>query len=307
MNHVDQSETNAVSLRIAANFTIEPIEQSLAYWLSELEIPAEIRFAPYNQVFQQLLEGGLLRSNRGGINLVALDLEAWLGPGSCDAARTQLQQTVSDFLGVLRSAGSQGAGGAVLLFPANTHPEPLQENSAAVDAAKDSILQGCKSIPGWNGLDLASLVTLYRVSETHDRFTNELGNIPFSEEMYAAAATAAARWIRSVRSKPRKIIVLDCDNTLWQGICGEGTVQVTPPYRKLHELMLRQREEGVLLALASKNNEADVMAALDSEASLLKQEHFTAWQINWQPKSENLKVLSEELGPGTEQLRIPGR
>jgi len=65
-----------LSIRIAANFTIEPIEEFLAGWMSQLGIPAAIRIAPYNQVFQQLLEGGLLRTNRGGINLIALDLDS---------------------------------------------------------------------------------------------------------------------------------------------------------------------------------------------------------------------------------------
>jgi FkbH-like protein len=90
--------------------------------------------------------------------------------------------------------------------------------------------------------------------------------------------------------------VLDCDNTLWQGVCGEGAVQITEPFRKLHQFMLKQRDEGVLLVIASKNNEDDVLAVLDSEQSTLKPEHFTLWQINWQPKSENLRTLSEELG-----------
>src|SRR5271169_2642048 len=99
-----RQESGSLSVCIAANFTIEPIEEFLAYWFGPLGISAEIRFAPYNQVFQQLLEGGLLRSNRGGINLVALDLDAWLVAGSFEEARVQLDQTVSDFLGVLRSA-----------------------------------------------------------------------------------------------------------------------------------------------------------------------------------------------------------
>lgn len=296
MSHTDPGEANTVSLRIAANFTIEPVEEFLAYWLAELQIPASIRFSPYNQVFQQLLEGGLLRGNRDGINLVALDLDAWLVAGPYEEASAQLGRTISDFLGVLRSASAQGVSGAVLVFPACMHPEPPKERASAITAAKASILEGCKSIPGWSALDLTSVVALYSVAETRDPFTDELGNIPFTEEMYAAAATAAARWIRSVRSKPRKVIVLDCDNTLWQGICGEGPVQVTPPYRRLHEFMLRQRDEGVLLALASKNNEADVMAVLGSDDSLLKPDDFTAWQINWQSKSENLSALSEELG-----------
>ena len=290
------TQSPALSIRIAANFTVEPIEEFLSYWMAALGVASGIRIAPYNQVFQQLMEGGLLRSNRGGVNLVALDLDAWLPPGPMAESGPKLQRAVADFMSVLRSSGSSGAGGAVLIFPAARHPGHVDDRSAAIAEAKSSILDQCPAIQGWSALDLSHPVTLYSVSETRDPFTDELGNIPFTEEMYAAAATAAARWIRAACGKARKVIVLDCDNTLWHGICGEGTMEVTPPYRRLQEFMLRQREQGMLLALVSKNNEPDVMEALASEACLLRAEHLAAWQINWQPKSENLELLAEELG-----------
>ena len=260
---VTQSPSSALSIRIAANFTIEPIEEFLAYWMRMLGIECEIRFASYNQVFQQLLEGGLLRSNRGGVNLVALDLDAWLPEGPIPAAQKKLDRAITDLLAILRTSGSSGAGGAVLISP----PVATSgERAAAVASAKAHILNECEAIPGWSALDLCEAVTLYRVSEPRDPFTDELGNIPFTEELYVAAATAAARWIRAACTKPKKVIVLDCDQTLWQGIYGEGSMQVTAPYRKLQEFMLRQREKGVLLALVSKNNESDVMSALESES-----------------------------------------
>jgi len=293
---VEPVEASPTHICIAANFTIEPIEQVLGYWLDLLGIPADLQFAPYNQVFQQLLEGGMLRANRGGINLVGLDLDSWVMDGPFKDARAQLEKTVAEFLGVLRNAGAQGISGVVLLFPSKTDSAAPNEQDAALANTRSSILFECASIPGWSALALNTAASLYSVEETHDPFTDELAHIPFTEEMYAAAATVAARWIRSILTKPRKVIVLDCDNTLWHGICGEGPAYVTPPYRKLHEFMLRQRDEGVLLAIASKNNEADVMAVLDSADCALKLDHFTSWQINWEPKSENLRAISEELG-----------
>jgi|SRR5215831_5224107 len=293
---VAQPASKGLSIRIAANFTVEPIEEFLSYWMSMLGIGCEIRFAPYNQVFQQLLEGGLLRSNRGGINVIALDLDAWLPTGPLAKARPELERAITDFTSLLRTSGSLGAGGVVLLFPFDAHCDVRSERAPAVTAARASILTQCADIPGWSALDLSESVTLYSVSETHDSFTDELGNIPFTEEMYAAAATKCARWIRAKCSKPQKVVVLDCDHTLWQGICGEGTAEVTAPYRRLQEFMLQQRENGMLLVLVSKNNEDDVMQALGSEACPMASKHLASWRINWQPKSENVMALAEELG-----------
>ena len=284
----------ALRVCIAANFTIEPIEEVLAHWMSELRIPAEIRIAPYNQIFQQLYEGGLLRENRAGLNLIALDLESWLAGPEIPVARCEFEQIVAEFTGAIRRAAVSGARGVVLLFPPN--PGISSNRVELLTAATKAICCDCASMRTWTAIDLAHTAALYDVREIRDPFTDALGNIPFTEEMYAAAATAAARWIRAAHSKPRKVIATDCDNTLWQGVCGEGDINVTPAHRYLQNFLLRQQENGVLLAIVSKNNEGDVMDKLQSEQCLLCPDHLTAWRINWQPKSVNLKELSEELG-----------
>ena len=38
------------TIAITATFTAEPVEESLDFWMKELNIPARIEFAPYNQV-----------------------------------------------------------------------------------------------------------------------------------------------------------------------------------------------------------------------------------------------------------------
>src|SRR5438552_2158367 len=126
-----QPGSSGISICIAANFTVEPIEEFLASWMSTLGIPFGIRIAPYNQVFQQLLEGGLLRTNRGGINLVPLDLEAWLPTGPIAAARADLERAIADFISLLRTASGSGTSGAVLVFPA-AQPDSHDERSCAI-------------------------------------------------------------------------------------------------------------------------------------------------------------------------------
>ena len=64
---------------ISATFTAEPVEEALAFWMAEIGRSGSIEFAPYNQVFHQLLDpNGLLGRNRQGINIVLLRLEDWL-------------------------------------------------------------------------------------------------------------------------------------------------------------------------------------------------------------------------------------
>src|SRR2546430_1833809 len=81
LDRVDTAdEKKAAHLVIAANLTAEPMEDSLKFWGDHFGVPIHLEFAPYNQIFQQLLDAGsAFRRNRGGVNVVLLGLEEWVG------------------------------------------------------------------------------------------------------------------------------------------------------------------------------------------------------------------------------------
>jgi HAD superfamily phosphatase (TIGR01681 family) len=108
-----------------------------------------------------------------------------------------------------------------------------------------------------------------------------------------------ARRAYRVKSAPHKVIVLDCDQTLWKGVCGEGGawgIEIDEPRAALDELMVAQQRAGMVLCLASKNNEEDALQVFGVRDDMrLRREHLVSWRINWGPKSENIRPLSEEL------------
>src|SRR6266436_5651039 len=70
------------AIAISATFTAEPIQPALAFWMKELGLGYEVRFAAYNQVFQELLNpAGLFARNRHGVNVVLARLEDWPAEG----------------------------------------------------------------------------------------------------------------------------------------------------------------------------------------------------------------------------------
>ena len=120
--------------------------------------------------------------------------------------------------------------------------------------------------------------------------------------MYAALATMIIRRAHTLAMPPYKVIAVDLDNTLWRGICGEdgpAGVVLDAPRRRLHEFLLEQRNAGMLLAIASKNNFEDVEETFAAHPEFpLRLEHFAAWRIDWNPKSVNLASLAAELNVG---------
>ena len=140
----------------------------------------------------------------------------------------------------------------------------------------------------------------------HDPHADELGHLPYTPVFFVALATAIARKIHAIATPPFKAIALDCDETLWAGICGEDGprgVVVDAPRWALQEFMAERRRAGMLLALASKNNEEDVTETFRAHPEMpLQLEDFVARRVNWEPKSANLASIAEELGLGLDSF-----
>lgn len=109
----------------------------------------------------------------------------------------------------------------------------------------------------------------------------------------------------------KKCLVLDLDNTLWGGILGEDGaegVKIGGDYPGNAFLYWQQglvelSKCGVILALCSKNNEADVQELWDANPFMaLKREHISAHRINWQSKDQNIRELAEELNIGLDSM-----
>src|ERR1035441_10456350 len=184
--------------------------------MRELGLSAEVRFAAYNQVFQELLDpGGLLARNISGVNVVLVRFDDWpagQAAGFVDAVRA--------------AAGRMAVPLIVVLCP----------GAAQCD---DEVRQGVAGLPSVYLLTAARIAALYPVTEVHDPAGDQLGRIPYTPLYFVALATALARQIHAIQAPPFKAIALDCDDTLWAGICGEDGpegVVLDPPRRALQEL-----------------------------------------------------------------------
>ena len=74
------------AIAISATFTAEAIEAALAFWAGELALPYEIRFAAYNQLFQELLAPASLFASNRGFNVALVRLDDWLAAGVDESA-----------------------------------------------------------------------------------------------------------------------------------------------------------------------------------------------------------------------------
>jgi len=137
------------------------------------------------------------------------------------------------------------------------------------------------------------------------------GSVPFSEEFTLALASDYLRYIRALKGRTKKCIVLDLDNTLWGGIIGEDGIEgiklsnVSPgiEYVDFQRGLLSLYNRGVILAICSKNNYDDAIKVFQEHPfQVLKEEHFAAMRINWQNKAENIVELAQEINIGLDSM-----
>ena len=109
----------------------------------------------------------------------------------------------------------------------------------------------------------------------------------------------------------KKILLLDCDNTLWGGVLGEdgfqnitiGTDGIGLAFLDFQKTIKYLKNRGILLGLVSKNDENDVKKVLKEHSSMiLKNSDITTFKVNWNEKYKNIKEISEELSLGLDSF-----
>ena len=143
-----------------------------------------------------------------------------------------------------------------------------------------------------------------------------LAAMPFSlaglkaieDEFYFALEAGGPR---SCAAAAKKILAVDADNTLWNGIVSEDGADAVTPYVDFQKGLLALKARGVLLVLLSKNDPVGegraparppLAAALARADMPITLDDFSAVRVNWSPKPGNLLTVCRELNLGTDSV-----
>ncbi|MBP2703140.1 HAD-IIIC family phosphatase [Microbispora sp. RL4-1S] len=325
---------HAFRLGVAATFTADPLAEPLRFWLAEAGLGGGPAFAPYGQVFPALLDPGDVFGGPGAVAVLvrAEDLIQGDGPAAVGAADSvdaadaadAADAVVADLVAALRTSarGTRVPHVLVVCPPSpggGAHAAHARLTAGVAKRLADdpavSVLDGAEPYePGGVVAGRAGGGGPQRDGDgghdegdgVHDAFADRTGNIPYTERYFAALAGAIVRRAHAMRTPRPKVIVADCDGTLWDGVVGEDGpdgVEIGPARLEVWHELARQVEAGRLLCLSSKNDEDDVRAVFARHPELpIGLDRITATRIGWGAKSAALRSLADELNLGLDSF-----
>jgi FkbH-like protein len=315
----------SISIGVAASFTGNSLLPFLGTPLLEAGLKPSLELGPYNQIFQICLDHTSVFKKQHDIIVLVYRLEdiileellAFLqgDTGAFQRAAEKIDVLVS----ALRRLRERFTGTLITNLPPFPTILPTGtsslENPIGLGALHRALTNRfAEAVAAISGIRLCDLDAIQRECGLPNSFDSRqwyLYRQPFTDSFLLRAGSLLARMIAALRLPSKKCVVLDCDNTLWGGTVGEDGINNLElgdefpgtAFRDFQRLLLYWRGQGILLALASKNNEADVWEVFERHSGmLLKREHISAWQINWNPKSENIVQIAKALNIGVDSL-----
>lgn len=182
--------------------------------------------------------------------------------------------------------------------------------SYLINRLNSEILEAAKSRKIYI-LDLFKQQLKCGLKDYYDKRMYYISKYPFSQKATLLISNYISRFLKTFLLPQKKVLVLDLDNTLWGGIIGEDGIKgikLGPEYPGIaymdfQKKLLNLYQNGILLAISSKNNYEDVMEVFKNHPYMvLKEENFVAMKINWDEKENHIKEISRILNLGTDSF-----
>jgi len=210
----EPEKSKSAAIAIASTFIADPLFPALRFALQESGLTFDVRAAPYNRLFQELLSPtSLLATNTAGIDVIVMRFEDFVrGVDNVEEARAIITQMASKLQNAM-SDHAQRAKVPTLLAVLPASPRVPKALLPDVAAATEALSAHARSL---NGVTLVPPedINLFSSEDRYDKVGDEFAHIPFTEAHYAALALAVARKVQALQEPAHE--------TLWHGVLGDG-------------------------------------------------------------------------------------
>ncbi len=312
---------SSLSMAILANSTFDLVIDELPAAAARHGVAAVLSAAPFDQVMQSALDP-TSEVNRADVDVVWLAVDhRWFGLENGVAAEPdkRLAEAVDQISTVVHALRNHG-GHTVIMQTVPVPPLPLFGSfDARVAGSQRALIQHLNTAIAAIAAetssivaDIAALAAQVGADQWFDPVSWNLYKLPCSPTCNALYADFIARLLSSVRGRTRKCLVLDLDNTLWGGVVGDDGMDALKlgqgsgegeAFLAVQRLALSLKERGIILAVASKNDDEVARGPFRNHPDMLLRENDIAvFQANWLDKPSNLEAIAKQLNIGIDSL-----
>jgi FkbH-like protein len=311
---------------IVRSYTCEPLEPVLKVRLLLDGYRPTCWFGGYNQYVQDILDSQSgLHAFEPNLVLVAVRIEEVLPAfieaftsQLADAWRADLHAKARELAGLAAKAATSLRAPVVVQNATLVRPhfgiydaQRADGQAALLEEFNRTLSAHAAETPGVYVWNFDAFLRAHGSESLLDAKAWYVSRNPYKPSAYPALTADLFRYVRAALGRVTKCVVVDLDNTLWGGVAGEdgldgiklGGNYPGNCYQDFQRALLRLLDRGIVLAINSKNNEADALAIIDQHPDMiLRRQHFAATRINWNDKAANLRSLAEELNIGVDSM-----
>ncbi len=310
---------------LVRSVTVEPILPALQVEAVLNGYQLELRVGGYGSYMDELLDAqGAISQFQPDLVCVLLDTEEIAGSllslcaqGRAEEVQAEVEAAASRIEQMLRSFRSASNARLVLqgcsIAPVTSLGDVAEANiphslTNAVREVNRLLAQVCRKVADCAFFDVDAVAARFGRSRWRDERMFLANRLPIAPGAFRPFARALMRSASAMFRPARKVLCTDLDNTLWGGVLGEdgpAGIATGPAFPGncylAYQVYLKDlAARGILLAVTSKNNEADVWEAFTLRAAdlALTMEDFVARKIGWNEKVSAIRELAAELSLG---------
>ena len=316
-----------IRIALLGSFTLNGIEETLQAKCAELNVGCITFVSGYNQYNQEILNSTSdLYKFSPEISFLILDSRSILGklfyfPYSISKVDRKIlvEKRISEIGSLIKSYTNKSKSKLIitnLLIPTYS-PYGLYETKVSYglqEMINDFNSQLIKLVMTQESVyvyDFNGFVTRYGEKNTFDFRQFLFGDIKISLDCIPYLVHDWLGYIKAILGLNKKCIVLDLDNTLWEGVVGEdgfegiklGNDPIGKSFIEFQNVLLALHQRGIILAINSKNNQDDALHVIrDHPDMILREENFACMKINWNDKTTNMKEIANILNIGLDSM-----
>ena len=314
-------DLRVLKIALLSGSTLDQFIDVFRYWLSMAGIRAEFYVAPFDMMVQSVLdEGSELYAFKPDIVWLFTtfrDIRLAIEPGSgVEAVRAAVRAEIARLASLWQPL-------------ARLNCTILQNN---VDIPESDAFGNMAGAAPWGSRSALRLlnfeltaaappgVVIYDFDQVADAFGKARwidkrywfhSKHAFHFDAIGMIAHGAAQLVAAAKGLAKKCLVLDLDNTLWGGVIGDdgldgihlGMKADGEAFVAFQAWLKTMKERGVILAVVSKNEEANAREPFEKHPDMrLRLDDIAVFRANWNDKVGNIREIAQVLNIGLDSL-----